>query len=466
MTELAFLGLREAARSIRDGALSPTDYVGALIGRIERHDGVLSSFLSVLGEQALDGARRAEEALAKGRPLGPMHGVPFGLKDIIDVAGLPMTAHSRLLENNIAEADATVAARLKAAGGILLGKLATHEFAIGGPSFDLPWPPARNPWDPSRMPGGSSSGAGAAVAAGFLPGAIGTDTGGSVRNPATACGIVGLKPTYGLVSRRGVFPLSYSLDHVGPLTRTVADNAALLGAIAGHDPGDPGSAAQRPEDYCREIGRDIAGFRIGHIGHFYRSDMTAEPEMAAGIAAAMAQLSALGAEIEDVTVRPLDELNAINRTILLSEAYAIHRPWITTRPDDYGALTLQRLLPGAFLSGPDYVDAQRARAAFAAEFNGLFDRFDAIVTASSMHVPFVIDDAEAGAREYPRQARAPFNLSGGPVLSVPVGFSAQGLPLAMQIAGAPFAEARLYRIAHAYEQAAGFWQKRPRLGAD
>jgi len=466
MTELAFISLREAARSIRDGTLSPTDYVNALINRIERHDGVLSSFLSVYAERAVEKARLAEDALAKDQSIGPMHGVPYGLKDIIDVAGQPTTAHSRLLADNVAETDAEVAARLEAAGGVLLGKLATHEFAIGGPCFDLPWPPARNPWDPSRMPGGSSSGAGAAVAAGFLPAAIGTDTGGSVRNPATACGIVGLKPTYGLVSRRGVFPLSYSLDHVGPLTRTVADNAALLNAIAGHDPGDPGSAARSPEDYGRDIGQDIAGFRIGHIGHFYCDDMVAEPEMAAGISAALAQLSALGAEIEDIAVRPLDELNAINRTILLSEAYAIHRPWITTRADDYGALTLERLLPGAFISGPDYVDAQRARAAFAAEFNGLFDRFDAIVTASSMHVPFVIDDAEANAREYPRQARAPFNLTGGPVVSVPVGFNTQGLPLAMQIAAAPFAEARLYRIAHAYEQAAGFWRKRPHLGTE
>ena len=463
MTDLAFLGLRDAAQAIQKGDLSPPDYVAALLRRIETHDGILSSFLSVFAEEALAAAHAAQESLAKGQSAGPLAGIPFGLKDIIDVNGKKTTAHSKILADNVARADAGVTTRLLSAGGILLGKLATHEFAIGGPCFDLPWPPARNPWDPSRMPGGSSSGSGAAVAAGFLPAAVGTDTGGSVRNPATACGIVGLKPTYGRVSRRGVFPLSYSLDHVGPLTRTVADNAYLLGAMAGHDPDDPGSANHPTEDFCRQIGHDIKGMRIGHIRHFYETDMQASPDMAEAIEAALKTLAGLGAEIEEVQVQSLGELNAINRIILLSEAYAIHRNWLSTRPEDYGELTLNRLLPGAFLSAADYVDAQRARAIFANAFNGLFSHFDAIVTASSMHVPFVIDDAEANAREYPQQARAALNLSGGPVLSVPTGFNEDGLPFAMQIAAAPFAEAKLYRISYAYEQAAGHWQRRPKL---
>ena len=242
MTDFAWLTVAEAAELIRGKKLSPVEYTKALIARVEKHDGQLNAFLRFTPEIALEDARRAEGEITRGNWRGPLHGVPYALKDIIDYAGLPTTAHSKILKDNVAKADAPVAEKLKAAGGVFMGKLSTHEFATGGPSFDLPWPPARNPWNREHFTGGSSSGAGAATAAGFVPVAIGTDTGGSVRHPASLCGVVGIKGTYGLVSRRGVIPLAYSLDHIGPLTRTVRDNALVLELMAGHDPLDPGAA--------------------------------------------------------------------------------------------------------------------------------------------------------------------------------------------------------------------------------
>src|SRR5690348_15967174 len=245
----------------------------------------------------MDAARAAEKELSAGRVRGPLHGIPVGIKDIIDVAGLPTTCHSKILVDNIAAADAVCVAKLRGAGAIVLGRLSTHEFAIGSPSFDLPWPPARNPWNPNHHPGGSSSGSGSGIAAGLFPLALGSDTGGSVRNPASACGIVGLKPTYGLVSRRGVFPLSFTLDHVGPLTRTVVDCALLLDAIAGHDPLDPGSAAAPPGHYALGLERGIRGLRIGFIRHFHETDLPADPEVTAGLENVAATLHKLGADI-------------------------------------------------------------------------------------------------------------------------------------------------------------------------
>src|SRR5712671_2978285 len=249
----------EAAQAIAARQLSPVELMTALLERIARLHPKLNVFIRFDGDAAMAAARAAETEIASGRLRGPLHGVPVGIKDIIDVAGLPTTCHSKILIDNIATADAVCVSRLRGAGAIVLGKLSTHEFAIGGPSFDLPWPPARNPWNPAHHPGGSSSGSGAGIAAGLFPLALGSDTGGSVRNPASACGIVGLKPTYGLVSRRGVFPLSYTLDHVGPMTRDVADNALLLECIAGHDAADPGSAAAPHGHYAATLQRGVRG---------------------------------------------------------------------------------------------------------------------------------------------------------------------------------------------------------------
>ena len=462
--ELAFLSLTEAAARIRAGELSPVAYTQALLDRITAHDGQLDSFLRVLADTALAEAAAAEQKIAAGKKLGPLHGVPFGLKDIVDVAGLPTTAHSQILAQEPPKAaDAAVTTRLRDAGGVLMGKTATHEFAIGGPSFDLPWPPARNPWNRDRYPGGSSSGSGAAVAAGFVPMAIGTDTGGSVRNPASCCGIVGMKATYGRVSRRGVAPLSYSLDHVGPMTRTVADNALMLNVLAGYDPEDPGSADVDVPDFTAQLDTGVAGLRLGVIRHFHNRDMIADGEMAAALESALVVLEDLGAEVVEIETEPLATYHACNRVILLSEAYSIHRRWLAERPEDYSASFLERVLPGAFLTGNDYVDALRLRRKLTAGFNQTIKDLDGVIVISAMDAAFVIDDPDEVAKKYPRQARIPFNLTGNPALALPTGFDDDGMPLAMQIVGKQFDEAMIYRIAAAYEGATNWHQRRPPL---
>jgi aspartyl-tRNA(Asn)/glutamyl-tRNA(Gln) amidotransferase subunit A len=463
MSDLTWLTVAEAAELLRGKKLSPVEYAKALIARIERHDGRLNAFLRFTPDLALEDARRAEAEIARGQWRGPLHGVPYGLKDIIDYAGLPTTAHSKILKDNVAAIDAHVAAKLKAAGGVFMGKLSTHEFAIGGPSFDLPWPPARNPWNRDHFCGGSSSGAGTATAAGFLPAAIGTDTGGSVRNPASMCGVAGMKPTYGVVSRRGVIALAYSLDHVGPLTRTMRDNALMLDLMAGHDPLDPGSVPHAAGGYAAGLDRGVKGLKIGVIRHFYQRDMKADPEMAAGIEAAVAKLAELGAEVREIQAAPLGEYLACNRTILTSEAFAMHEKWMRERPQDYGALARERIMAGAFVRAADYVNATRLRRRMADAFHASLAEIDVAVTASSMDPPCRIDDPKAVEYTYGRQARAVFNITGSPALSVPVGFSKAGLPLAIQLVGKPFSEALIYRVANAYEQATDWVKRHPTL---
>jgi aspartyl-tRNA(Asn)/glutamyl-tRNA(Gln) amidotransferase subunit A len=463
VSELAHLTLAEAAELLRSRRLSPVEYTRALIARVEAHGPKLDAFLRFMPEAALEDARRAETEIARGEWRGPFHGVPYGLKDIVDYAGLPTTAHSKILRDNVARADAAVTQRLRAAGGVFMGKLATHEFATGGPSFDLPWPPARNPWNRDHFTGGSSSGSGAAVAAGFVPAAIGSDTGGSVRNPAALCGIVGMKATYGLVSRRGVVPLAFSLDHVGPLTRTVRDNALMLEAIAGFDPADPGSVHRACGGYSAQLERGVRGMRIGLIRHFYTRDMEADAEMAASIEAAAERFQELGAQVREVETAPLEQFLACNRTILTSEAYAVHEQWMRQRPQDYGALTLERIMAGAFVRAADYINATRLRRKLTEAFHALFADIDVVLTANSMDPACRIDDPEAVERTYPRQARAPFNVTGSPALAIPSGFSRAGLPLGIQLVGKPFSEPLLYRVAYAYEQASGWHERHPPL---
>ena len=463
MSDLAYLTITEASSLIRDKKLSPVEWTQALIARIERHDGRLNAFLRFTPEIALADARRAEAEISAGNWRGPLHGVPYGLKDIIDYAGLPTTAHSAILKDNVATADACVTQRLRAAGAVFMGKLSTHEFAIGGPCFDLPWPPARNPWNRDYFCGGSSSGSGVATAAGFVPFAIGTDTGGSVRNPSTMCGVTGIKPTYGLVSRRGVFPLAFSLDHVGPLTRTVHDNATVLNVLAGHDGLDPGSVARPGVDYTALTGKGLKGLRIGWLKHFYHDDIKADPQMGAAVDAAVMKMQELGAQVTEVKTVPLSQFQACNRIIMGSESYAIHQKWLRERPQDYGDITRQRFLYGAMYSASDYINALRMRSKFTADFHALFNDVDVIVTASA-HDPAVrIDDQEACEFIYSRQARAPFNVTGSPAMAVPAGFSKEGLPLGIQIVAAPYNEAAVYRVGAAYEAATSWTAKRPVL---
>jgi aspartyl-tRNA(Asn)/glutamyl-tRNA(Gln) amidotransferase subunit A len=461
MSDLHWMNAADAARAIAAKELSPVELMTALLERIGRLDPKLRVFIRLDAEVAMDAARAAETEIMSGRQRGPLHGVPVGIKDIIDVAGLPTTCHSKILADNIAAADAVCVSQLRGAGAIVLGKLSTHEFAIGGPSFDLPWPPARNPWNTDHHPGGSSSGSGAGVAAGLFPLALGSDTGGSVRNPASACGIVGLKPTYGLVSRRGVFPLSFTLDHVGPLTRTVADNALILDVLAGYDPLDPGSAAAPAGHYASMLGRAVRGLRLGFIRHFHETDLPAEAEVTAALENVARTLQGLGAEIRDVNLPTLGEFAAVNRVILQSEAWAVHGPWLRERPGDYGRLARRRLMAGAFVSAGDYVQAARRRLQMIAAVENALREVDMLLCASSMDPPSHIDDAVETERTYPRQARTPFNVTGHPALAMMSGLSHSGLPLSVQFVGRYFAEATLFQVAREWERAAGTDEKHP-----
>jgi aspartyl-tRNA(Asn)/glutamyl-tRNA(Gln) amidotransferase subunit A len=339
--------------------------------------------------------------------------------------------------------------------------VALHEFATGGPAFDLPWPPARNPWNCDLHPGGSSSGSGAALAAGMAPAALGTDTGGSVRNPATCCGIIGLKPTYGAVSLSGVFPLTYSLDHVGPMTRSVEDNAILFHAIAGHDPDDPTTAKRATPDCLIDLKAGLKGVRIGLVEHFYQEDGEADPDQVCAIEQAVATLQKLGANVKTIRLSPLSLWTDCNRTIHQAEAYAIHEKDVQERPEDFAALTRNRLLPGAFVSSAKYIRAQQLRGALCREFADAMRDLDAVVTLSSLQLPCRIDDLAAIAKTYDQQCRLVFNVTGTPAISVPTGHTATGVPLAMQIAGRAFAEPMVYRIAQAFCAATGFADRRP-----
>ncbi len=459
MTDLHWLSAAEIAAGYAAKKFSPVEVTQALLTRAEKLQPKLHAYIRLDPEGAMEAARAAETEITAGRTRGKLHGVPVGLKDIIDVANLPTTAHSRVLINNVATADAVVTHKLRGAGAIILGKLATHEFAIGGPSHDLPWPAARNPWNPDHHPGGSSAGSGSGLASGQFPLALGTDTGGSIRNPASACGIVGLKPTYGLVSRRGVFPLSFTLDHIGPMTRTVADNAALLDVIAGHDPEDPGSAATNARKFDRELGHGVRGLRIGFIRHFHETDMPAHPEVTAALEMAERVLEAEGAQIRTVTLPALHEFSAVNRVILTSEAWAIHAKWLREQPQNYGQLSRQRLMPGAFIPAGDYINAQRRRLTMIAEVNDALRDHDILLCASSMDPASNIHDFAETSRTYPRQARTPFNVTGHPAIALCAGFSSAGLPLSVQFVGRYFEDAKVLRVAEAYEQATD-WHKR------
>jgi aspartyl-tRNA(Asn)/glutamyl-tRNA(Gln) amidotransferase subunit A len=464
--DFAYLGLAEAAKLIRDKKLSPVEYTTALLARIERHDPKLNAFIALMPERALAAAQAAEAEITAGRWRGPFHGMPYALKDIIDVEGIATTAHSRILADNGARSHAAVTERLEAAGGILLGKLSTHEFAIGGPSFDLPWPPARNPWNRDHFCGGSSSGSGAGLAAGFFSAALGSDTGGSIRNPASMCGITGMKPTYGRVSRRGVVPLAFSLDHIGPMTRTVRDNALMLQVIAGYDPADPASADEPVPDYGAMLGHDVKGLRIGVVRHFYTTDVAADPEQVDALDVAVRLFGEAGAETTEITLPSLRDFSACGQVILAAEAYAVHEQWLKERPQDYGARARERLLAGAELRAADYLQAVRWRLQLRDQVAAAFTNIDVAITASSMDPACRIDDDAALAANYWRQARMPFNVTGQPGLVIPAGFNKDGLPLSLQLVGRPFTEAMLYRVAQFYEHTTGWTTHHPAGLAD
>ncbi|HVH74540.1 MAG TPA: amidase [Stellaceae bacterium] len=455
--------IAEAARLFAARRLSPVELTRACLDRIERLDGRLHAFVHPTPERALADARAAEAAIMKGEALGPLHGVPIGLKDIVDTRGIPTTCQSKILQDNIPEADAACAERLAAAGTVLMGKTTTHEFADGGPSFDLPQPPARNPWNPEHFTAGSSSGTGAAVAAGMILGGIGTDTGGSIRGPAALCGIAGLKPTYGLVSRAGVAPAAWSLDHIGPMAWTAEDCAIMLEALAGHDPRDPASAERPVPDYTAQLGRGIKGVRIGVIRHFHEADHPVGAAARRGIEEGAATLRELGAEIRDVKLSPLQDWVACGQLISLTERAAAYEEWARTRLHDFSARVQNRLMLGALVSGVDYVQASRRRRELRAELQGAMQGLDAILTAAAPNEAPKIEAVPIWDTFQPPNFTMPFNLVGYPAISVCSGFGELGLPVAVQFVGHPFDEPRLLAIADACEKASGHRARRPEL---
>jgi aspartyl-tRNA(Asn)/glutamyl-tRNA(Gln) amidotransferase subunit A len=461
--ERAFLTIAEASRLIKQQKLSPVELTTALIRRAELLDPQLNAYLLLTAERALDQARQAETEIAAGNYRGPMHGIPFALKDIYSTAGIRTTGHSRICLEAVPIADATTVKKLYEAGAVLTGKLATHEFAHGGPSFDLPWPPARNPWNREHFTGGSSSGSGAAVAAGLVPGALGSDTGGSIRGPAALCGIVGLKPTYGLVSRHGVYTNSFSFDHAGPMTWTVEDCAIMLQAIAGYDAKDPASAVRPVPDYRAALTGDIKGLRIGVVRHLHEDDCVVTPEVSAALEQAFSVLRSLGATLGEVRLRPALDYYDVKVTIAESELLAVHEHALHTRPGDFGEDFLGRVLPAALISGRDYIQAQRERRRMLAEMAPVYANYDVLVTATAGGPAPRLGTWRT--IEFWRRASltTPFNVTGGPALAQCIGFSSNGLPLSMQIAARPFDDATVLRVAHAYEKATSWREKRPEL---
>ena len=458
-----FFTIAEASALIAARKFSPVELTRICLNRIAAHDATLHSFLLLTEERAFADARAAEARMQSGALKGPLDGIPIGHKDIYNTAGIRTTAHSRLLEHTIPAEDAVVVGKWTEAGTVLMGKLATHEFAIGGPSFDLPWPPARNPWTPDHFTAGSSSGTGAAVAAGLVLGGTGSDTGGSIRGPAALCGIAGIKPTYGLCSRRGVLPLSFTLDHTGPMAWTVRDCALLLQAMAGYDPGDPASADRAVPDFSADIDRGAKGLRVGVIRHFHATDNPVSPATLQGIEHALDFFRQEGAEIRDVTLSPMADYNAPGWIILLTEAYAVHEPWMKERFNDYGELMRDRLVWGALVRGTEYVQALRRRRALCLEMRNAMADLDILITASAAaEAPKIHEVPKWTMLEKPTFTM-PFNVTGQPALSLCSGYGAGGLPVSVQIIGKPFQEATVLRAGHAYESAAQWRAKRPDL---
>ena len=458
-----FLTIAAASKLIAARKLSPVELTQICLDRVGKLDGTLHSFLMLTGDRAMADAKAAEARVAAGTSRGPLDGIPIGHKDIYNTAGIRTTGHSRLLEHNVPTADSTAVRRWAEAGTVLMGKLATHEFAMGGPSFDVPWPPARNPWNPDHFTAGSSSGTGAAVAAGLVLGGTGSDTGGSIRGPAALCGIAGIKPTYGLVSRTGVLPLSFTMDHAGPMAWTVEDCALLLQAMAGYDAEDPASANRPVANFTEPLGKSIKGLRIGVVRHFFEEDHPVSPATKKGIDQALDLFRQLGAAVREVKLSPMIDYHAVGSIILTAEAYAVHEPWLKTRFNDYGELFRDRIALGAFIRAADYVQAIRRRRTLCVELRDAMADLDILVSASQAgEAPRIDAVPKWGNLERP-SLTMPFNVTGYPAMSVCTGFGEGGLPVCMQLIAKPFAEPMLFQVGHAYETETQWRKQRPPL---
>lgn len=455
------LPIDELAPAIHSGKISPVALTEACLDRIGRHDDKLKSFIC-LADDALEQARNAERDLESGKPLGPLHGIPIAIKDNYLTADMPTTVGSTAPGLRFPLRDSAAAARLRAAGAILIGKTRTHEFAWGNVT-----PPVRNPWDTSRVPSGSSGGSGAAVAARFVPGAMGSDTGGSIRMPAAACGVVGIKPTFGRVSRDGVVPHSWSLDHAGPLTRTVADAAHLLQVLAGYDPADPACQDQPVPEYTKALGRSVKGLRVGVCrNHFFERN---QDEVERAVEDAIADFASKGAQIVEFRIPNLQYGLAAIFAIELASSTAYHdvslRKGLTPhfQPD---VRTLVEI--GRFVTAPDYLKAEQLRAVLIEDFRRAFDEVDVIVGPTTPITAWKSGDwtVKVGGKDESVLAASwrftfPYNLTGLPAISIPCGFDRDGLPIGLQIAARPFDEMTVFTAAHAYERTHEWVQRMP-----
>jgi aspartyl-tRNA(Asn)/glutamyl-tRNA(Gln) amidotransferase subunit A len=466
MVDLTTLTIAEAARRIAGGELSPVELTQAALARIESLNPRLNAFLTVLSERAMAAAKAAEQEIVAGRRRGPLHGIPIGLKDLCATQGVRTTSGSKICRDYVPAEDATVAARWAAAGTILLGKLHLNEFAYGPDGDNVHDGPARNPWDTERITGGSSSGSGAALAASLCLGALGTDTGGSIRIPAALCGIVGLKPTYGRVSRHGITPLSWSLDHVGPMAKTVEDVALLLQAMAGYDPKDPSTARLPVPDYAAALRDGVRGVRIG-VPRQYFFELI-DPEVDAAVRAAIEVLRRLGATVREVSWPALRYTTLAALVLVLAEASTFHEAWIRTQPEAYHPDIALRLKWGLLLPAAAYLKAQRLRARLCQEAARLWAEVDVLAVPATVIAAPRLGEAhvqlggrQIATREALLRTMRPFNLTGLPAISLPCGFTGAGLPIGLQLAGKPFDEATVLRVAHAYERHTDWHRRRP-----
>ena len=458
--ELPLLDLSDVSRAVQKREISPVELTQACLARIEKLNPKLNAFITVTGTAALEDARKAEGEIARGEWKGPLHGIPLAVKDLIETAGVKTTAASAVLQDNVPTADAEVIRRLKLAGAILLGKLNLHEFAYGGSGIIGHFGPAHNPWCTAHVTGGSSSGSAAAVAACLCYGAIGTDTAGSIRLPAACCGITGLKPTYGLVSARGVIPLSWSLDHVGPMARTAADAALILQAIAAYDPQDIGSQKFPPVYYPSAIEESTAALRIG-VARDYWNEV--DGEIKSAVDSAVSTIAGITAVVQQVELS-----TGTDRTVVRCEAYAYHQKHLPQHEKDYDPETLRRIRSGTDVTAPQYIQAQRDLLQQRRQILHMFERVDLILTPTTPLLAPTFAELEAKPDQLRNKEMImlrntrPFNVYGLPSISLNCGFSKSGLPIGLQIIGAPSAEGSVLALAHAYQKQTD-WHKQKTL---
>jgi len=460
--ELCFLSIKEASALIRDKDLSPLELTKAFLNRIESYDQYLHSYVTVLKESAIKSATTAEKDISQGNYKGPLHGIPIAAKDLYSTEGIRTTAHSRVMADNTPTFDSTVIQRLNSAGAVMLGKLAMSEFALGRGDEKELFPSARNPWNLEHLPGSSSSGSGSATSAGLCMASLGSDTGGSIRGPASFCNITGIKPSLGLVSNHGVVPLAWTLDTCGPMARSAEDAGMMLQAIAGKDENDPATKNAPSHNYDLEHMDDLKGLTIGvPRDFFFENQRDLEPKVSASVDQGIKTLENLGAQIREVHIPSL-KYTVANTVIMLSEAYSFHEENLRTRPQDYGPVRRQFLL-GGLLRSSDYVQAQRARKAISLELSKVMNAVDILITPSFPFTAPRFDDRDQARYGAGFRFLAPFNLSGLPAMSVPCGFDENGLPIGMQIVGNFWEERKVLSIGHIYQQNTDWHTKRPSL---